>query len=402
MPGAGQDASPRQRSRPRLVLAVTHPMTARYLLRGQADCLRREGFEVWILSGPGHDIEAFKDEDPTPVVTLPLRREISPVADLAALFAFVRVLRRLRPDLINAGTPKAGMLGMLAAWIARVPLRVYTLRGLRLETTTGIRRALLRWANKTAASLAHRVVCVSPSLRRRVVELGIARPDKAIVLGHGSSNGVDLERFAPRSECPERAAALRAELGIAPRAPVIGFVGRFTRDKGIADLAAAFLDSIAGRFPECRLLLLGDYEAGDPLPPAVHRRLEADPRVIAPGFVTDSAPYYAVMDVLAFPSYREGLPNAPLEAAACEVPTAGYAAVGTIDAVDDGVTGKLVPVGDVAALTEALAGYLADEERRRRHGAAARARAAARFDRELVWTGWTAEYRRLLAGGANG
>jgi glycosyltransferase involved in cell wall biosynthesis len=373
-------------------------MTARYLLRGQVDFLCRQGLDAWVVTSPGIDLTEFERHESVPVVQVPMRRRLDPLADLLALVRFTRALRRLRPDLVNASTPKAGLLGMLAAWLARVPVRVYTLRGLPMETAAGAKRTALLWAEKMAAALAHRVVCVGPSLRRRCLELGITSPEKMTVVANGSSNGVDMTRFGPTPERREEAELLRRRLGIPADATVIGCVGRFTRDKGLDDLTAAFLDVVAAQRSDTRLLLVGDFEGDDPVAPATRHRLEAEPRVSITGWVPDSAPYYAVMDLLAFPSYREGFPNAPLEAAASELPTIGYRAVGTVDAVEDGVTGALVPTGDRQALARALSRYLEDGELRRRHGAAARDRAERLFRREVVWQGWAEQYRHLLAG----
>lgn len=391
--GSGSNTEPR---RARLVLCVTHPMTARYLLRGQASYLRQQGFEVTVVASPGADLERFREREAVATVAVPMDRRVRPLRDLLSLLRLARALRRLRPDLVSAGTPKAGVLGVLAAWLTRVPVRVYTLRGLPLETTTGVKRAVLRWVQKAAAAAAHRVVCVSHSLRRRCLEIGICGADKAIVVAHGSSTGVDLERFRRTPARHREAVALRRQLGIAADAPVVGCVGRFTRDKGIDDLAEAFLGDVLAAEPDAHLLLVGDFESDDPVAPETRRGLASHPQVTVTGWVTDSAPYYTVMDLLALPSYREGFPNAPLEAAAAGLPTVGYRAVGTVDAVDDHLTGTLVPLGDRRALGGAVVAYLADVELRRSHGDAARDRAERLFRREIVWRAWAGLYRRLL------
>ncbi len=390
---------------PRLLLVATDSLTAWALMSGQPAFFRERGWEVFVAASPSARLEEVGRREGVEVVPVPIAREIRPLSDLASLFRLLRAVRRLAPDIVSAGTPKAALLGLAAARLAGVPVRVHTLRGLRLETAAGLKRRLLAAAERATARCATHIVCVSPSLRRRYLDLGLADPDRTTVLGHGSSNGVDLERFSPASAGDDRGGGserLRAELGLAAGAPVVGFVGRLTRDKGIADLADAFFDEILVRFPRARLLLVGDFEAGDPVSAATRRRLAGDGRVARPGFVEDPAPYYRLMDVLALPSYREGFPNTPLEAAASGVPVVGYAVTGTVDAIEDGVTGALVPAGDRRALAGALCAYLEDPERRRRHGLAARRRVEQYFDRRSVWEAWSREYERLLAAAGGG
>jgi len=375
---------------PRLVLALTDPYSA-LLLRGQIAYLTRRGFDVHLVTGPGELGTARAIDEGATHHTVAIARDIALTQDRHAVVTLTRLLRRLAPDLIDGSTPKAGLLSMIAATAARVPMRVHTLRGLRVETARGLRRGVLWAGHRVTCGLAHRVICVGPSLRARAIELGVVAADKAIVLGPGSSNGVDLDRFE-RTRHRTAGAALRRELGIPVGAPVVAFVGRLTADKGLAELAAAWPGVGRG----AHLLVVGPDDATDPIAPATRAALLADPSVHLLGDRLEVAPIYAAAELLVLPSRREGLANVLLEAGAMELPTIATDIPGCVDVIVPGVTGTLVGVGDVAALTRAMIGYLDDDARRARHGAAARLRVARDFRMTDVWARVADAYEELL------
>ncbi|MGB3632519.1 MAG: glycosyltransferase family 4 protein [Rubrobacteraceae bacterium] len=384
--------STRDRDPALVVYITTVPLSALTLLRGQLGYLREHGFDVVVVSSPGEELSTLAELEGVRVFSVSMRRDISPVRDLISLFRLFRLLCRLQPTVVNASTPKASLLGTLAAWMARVPVRIYTLRGLRLETVTGLKKQVLRLAERATAAAATHVVCVSEGLRRVCVDLGLAPESKTLVLGAGSSNGVDAERFSPPGDGTERSLKLRGELGIPEDAPVIGFVGRLARDKGVPELFDAF-QTLSECFPKTRLILLGRHEDEDPIPPSYRRRLGSHPRVALVGFALDTAPFFHLMDLLALPSYREGFPNVVLEAAVAGVPTVGFRSTGVTDAVVDGQTGLLVSPGDGDALAKACTRLLENEAHRTELGAAARQRALKDFSSERIWEKWSQLYR---------
>jgi len=365
------------------------------LMRGQLAFLRDAGFDVFVATSPGEELDAVTRAEKVESFAIPIAREVSPLRDLKSLVGLYRVMRHLRPSITNVGTPKAGLLGGLAAWLSGVPCRVYTLRGLRCETAVGLKRPILLLSEYVACKTAHCVICVSESLRQKAVELRVVDPERIKVLASGSSNGVEASRFAPTADRFRQAAELRRGLGIPGGAPVVGFVGRFTRDKGLPELFFA-CEQLRRTIPDLKLLLVGDFEPGDPLPPKTRHAIESASHVIRPGFIGDAAPYYHLMDILALPTHREGFPNAVLEAHAAAKPVVAARATGALDAVIDGVTGILVPVNDADALAQALGLLLRNKELAAVMGAAGHERVRREFQQERIWKALVQEYSQLL------
>ena len=385
-------------NRPRLVIAVNSSIALGFL-QGQPEYFQSSGFDVTVICPEKRsgEWEVARPEN-VRVLQVPMEREIAPLKDLRAAWRLWDIFRALRPAVTNVGTPKAGLLGGFAAWLTRVPCRFYTLHGLRFETTTGLRRKLLILAERLACRFAHRVVCVSHSVKRKALAHGLVDREKAVVFGAGSCNGVDVSRFAPTPERIQRAAELRCAFGIPADAPVAMFVGRLTRDKGICELLQAFL-RIEDRFPQLRLLLVGSFEDGDLLPEHIRKRLESHQRVILAGPVKDTAPYYAIADVLVLPSHREGLPTVILEGHAAGKPVIGASATGILDLLADGETGLLFPVGDVSALAEAIGRIIEDKALARKLALAGHEQVKRNFRQELIWSALRREYLRVLQGG---
>jgi glycosyltransferase involved in cell wall biosynthesis len=386
---SGEAAAPRTK-----VLYLLTDEISSVLVRGQLAHLIDAGFDVTVAarrSSPGEPPEPDKWDAGVTVEHLPFVREPSPIADLRALWETIRLVRRLQPAIVNASTPKAGLLGMLAAWLCRVPVRVYVVRGFRFETATGWRRRLFRSLEWVAIHCANHVVFNSRSL------LGVGEHESLItsgrgeVIGGGSGNGIDVSRFAD-DVLPSRQEA-RQRFGLPAEATVVGFVGRFTRDKGIADLTQVFTSALRQR-PDVWLLLVGQFEEGDPLPPAVRATIEHEERIVTVPWLEHPGVAYRAMDLLAFPSYREGLPNVPLEAQLCGVPVVGYAATGTVDAVAPG--SALVTVGDVDALTREIVAQVDAGIGRSSSERQEATWVVENFDRNRLWAGLVDRYHAWL------
>lgn len=374
---------------------ATVPFFVLHHLGSQIAATVGAGHEVHVVTSPGPGAERVAALPGVAFHPIAIPRPIAPLRDLVALAGLYRYFSRQRFAIMHSATPKAGLLCAVAAWLARVPVRLHTFTG----QAWAERRGPVRWigiaADRLIVRLNTRCYADSPSQRDFLLGLGIGSRQKLKVLGHGSLAGVELHRFR-REALAAAAAELRERLGMPAGARVIAFVGRVHRDKGIAELVTAFR-RLAERFPKIWLVLVGPFETeGAPLPAEVEHDLGHHPRIRAVGY--DPAPevYLAMAELLCLPSYREGFANVVVEAGAMGVPTVGSRIVGLVDSVAEGETGMLVPVKDAAALQAALTRLLEDDALRRRLGQAAQARAEACFDSRKVNQALLEEYRALL------
>jgi len=378
---------------PRLVHVTTVPESLGFI-SDQISHLVELGWDVHLVTSPGPRLTWYSDHLNVTVHGIEMPRSITPFRDISSTTHLTRLLRSLRPEIVHAHTPKGGLLGMIGATAARVPVRIYHMRGLPYVTALGAKRAMLEATERTSCGLSTQVFCQSESLRAQALAARLCAPSKIEVI-LGGSNGVDAEgRFHPRAGLEHRT-QLRAELGIPESALVVGFVGRLVRDKGICELAEAWRQ-LARRHPTAHLLLVGPFEERDPVPEEVRRELEQMPRVHIIGYTDDVQRWYGVMDVFTLPSHREGFPNAPLEASAMELPIVATRIPGCVDAVEEGETGLLVAPGSNSELATALDALLSDPTRARRLGQAGRARVLESFQRKAVTHAIARRYRQLL------
>ncbi len=382
-----------------IVRHVVHVLTvpdSLVFLDGQVAFMREHGWRLSVITSPGEALEAFGKRHDVPVYAIAMPRRMSPLQDARSLADLARLIARLRPDLVHSHTPKGGLLGTIAATIARVQARIYHMRGLPMMTMHGTQRHIMTATERTSCGLATRVLANSHSLRQFAIEQRLCRPSKIQVLGSGSGNGVDSSgRFDPSRIGDEDRRAFRRRLGIPDAAPVLGYLGRLVRDKGVAELALAW-QAVRETQADAHLVIGGVFEERDALSPRTREALESDPRIHLMGFVTDTPIFYRAIDVLVLPTYREGFPNVLLEASAMRVPIVATRVTGCVDAVVDGETGTLVPPRDSVSLASAIARYLESPELRREHGDAGRDRIDREFRRDRLWHALLGVYDELV------
>lgn len=372
---------------------ATVDLSLRFLLLNQLRDLQEAGYSITGISSTGQNVPALQDQG-IRHLTVPMTRSVTPVTDLLALWQLYRVMRRERFTIVHCHTPKAELLGQLAAQLAGVPVVVDTFRGIYENADIGrFRRWLFVMMARLAASCADLVFCQSRETMDAAVRTRICRPDHVALLG----NGIDIRRFDRTTLSERDLLTARNELGLAGTQPVVGFVGRLVREKGILDLFGA-MRLVREQLPNAQLLVVGpsDNEKSDAIAPEVARDFGVSRGCVFTGLRTDLPTLYALMDVFVLPSHRESFPRALMEASAMGVPCVTTDIPGCREVVEHGRNGLLTPEGDVRELAGAILTLLTDEDVARRMAHAGRQMAIESFDEDRVFEIVKATYARLL------
>jgi glycosyltransferase involved in cell wall biosynthesis len=373
-----------------LVFVVTTPFAANAFLRTHLLALAKT-HEVTLCANTTAYPLVDDVANAVQVRHVDIARKISLWLDMRALFQLLRCFREIRPATVHSLTPKAGLLAMLAGWLARVPRRFHTFTGQVWATKTGLGKSLLKGIDHLIVRCASQVFADSFSQCRFLEEEGVVRSGGITVLGRGSVSGVDLARFRPD---PVARAFLRAETGVADTVPVFLFVGRLVPDKGIFDLVDAFI-MLNSRYGQWELWMVGPDEEGLQATLQIKaERLGARIRWFGPTLLPER--YMAAADVLVLPSYREGFGSVVIEAAACGIPTVAYRIDGVVDAIVENHTGRFVDTGNVEELAQTMECLGSDPETSRHLGEAAYRRAVEEFSSSTISAAWLVFYRSVL------
>ncbi|MCH5328454.1 MAG: glycosyltransferase family 4 protein [Coprobacter sp.] len=377
----------------KIIRTSTVPLSLNLFCRGLL-CELSQEYEVVALSSPRPELDEIAVREGVRTIAVPMRREIAPLRDLAALFRLVRTFRRERPQLVHSITPKAGLLSMLAARIAGVPVRTHTFTGLLFPTATGFRRRLLMLTDRLTCRCATHIIAEGEGVRNDLLQHRITRKTVQ-VLGYGSIRGIDPEEYDHTPEVDGKAKEIQETLHPEKHTFTFIFVGRQVHDKGISELTEAFGQLTAEGY-DLRLLLVGDEEPTDPLSPETRQHIARNGNIIPTGWQDDVRPLYAAADALVFPSYREGFPNAVLEAGAMSLPSIVTDINGSREIVVDGETGIIVPPRNAGALYRAMKEMIAAPDRARRMGENARRRVIGRYSQQFVRNQLKKFYRSVL------
>ncbi len=426
----------------KLIRITTVPISLDYLLKGQLKFLNQH-FEVVAVSGEDEHLLEVAEREQVRTIPLTIQRAIRPFYDLVALWKLYRLFKKERPQIVHSITPKAGLLSMLAAKMAGVPIRMHTFTGLIFPARTGVMQRLLIKMDQLLCWAATHIYPEGNGVKNDLFHYGITSKPLQ-VLAKGNVNGIDLDYFSQSQVTNAQKELVQQQSGIAPNDFVFIFVGRLVGDKGINELVEAFeglgireqglgtreqglgtreqglgtrdegldeslelaitsevslLPDFSCSFSRIKLLLVGPFESElDPLRSETLNAIATNPNIISVGFQADVRSYFAISDCLVFPSYREGFPNVVLQAGAMGLPSIVTNINGCNEIIEEGINGLIIPPKEIMALQNAMISLLEDKNVYKNLKNNARQMITSRYEQKLVWEALLEEYRRLLEG----
>lgn len=381
---------------PKLIRITTAPLSLKYLLRNQMRFMKQHGFDVIMVSSDGPEKEDVIKHEGCRHQEIAMTRKITPLADLRSLWSLYRFFKKEKPDIVHSHTPKAGLLAMLAARMAGIKIRVHTIAGLRFMTATGITRKVLVAMEKLTMGSATDVWPNSFSLRDYIVHNKLARPSHLEVIGMGSSNGIDLQRFCPDALKAEEIEKVKRQIQYDEQYIYLLTVGRIVHDKGIDELVKAF-DAVYKKDNRLRLMLVGAFEEElDPVTPESKALIQSHPAIIHAGW-SDGVEYFMrVANILVHPSHREGFPNVLLQAGAMGCPIVCSRIEGNIDIVEHEKTGLIFEMSDAAQLQQRIEQALDDPDQMRQYAQQLQQKVIVHFSQPAVHNYILEKYNQLL------
>ena len=384
----------------KLIRITTVPLSLKVLLKGQLRFMASNGFDVKGVSSEGEELKEVHENEGIAVEAITMSRKITPFQDLKSLWEMWNFLRKEKPQIVHTHTPKAGIIGMLAARLAGVPHRLHTVAGLPLMEATGTKRKILNFVEKLTYSSATMVYPNSKGLYDFILQNNFTQSNKLKIIANGSSNGIDTVFFSPDQVTEIERVTLREKLNIQPDNFVFVFVGRIVSDKGINELIKAFSELQAAGNNEpvgIKLLLVGGLENDlDPLNPETLAEINQNKDIISVGFQQDVRSFFAIADALVFPSYREGFPNVVMQAGAMGLPSIVSDINGCNEIIIEGENGLIIPSKNVEKLKEKMLTLAKDKNLYTKLKGNSRRMIENRYEQSVVWNALLEEYEGLL------
>lgn len=384
----------KKHTKKKLVRMTTVPESLGKLLEGQLKFMSSY-YEVIGVSSNKEVLKKVGNREGVSVFSLELTRKITPIKDLIAVYQLYKFLKKESPFIIHTHTPKAGIVGMLSSYLAKVPNRIHTVAGLPLVEKRGFKRKVLNFVEVLTYFFATQVYPNSKGLQDFILKEKFTFKGKLKIIGNGSSNGIDLNFFKPDLITEEEKNKLKIELKIDDEDFVFIFVGRLVGDKGINELVKAFV-KLSKKNKNVKLLLVGPFEEDlDPLSQETKTVINNEEEIISVGFQKDVRKYFAISDTLVFPSYREGFPNVVMQAGAMKIPSIVSDINGCNEIIAKGVNGDIIEVKSESAIFEKMCFYLENKGVVAEKGQRSRKIIKDNYDRKLIWETLLKEYKEL-------
>ena len=377
----------------KLIRITTVPISLDKLLGKQLTFVNHF-FDVTAISSKEKELKKVAAKYGVKHHYIEMTRTISPLKDISAVWALYRFLRIEKPDIVHSHTPKAGIVGMTAAWLAGVPFRLHTVAGLPLMETSGFKRRLLNFVEKQTYRFATKVYPNSFGLQKIILDENFCALEKLKVIAQGSTNGIDTSFFSTDQISENAKNDLRSKLGINSDDFVYIFVGRLVGDKGLNELINAF-KSI--NLSKMKLLLVGNFEYDlDPLHSISLKEINENKNIISVVFKEDVRPYFGISDALVFPSYREGFPNVVLQAGSMGLPSIVSDINGCNEIIINEQNGLIIPAKNTELLAVAMYKLIENSSLRTKLQNSARAVITKNYEQRFVWDAILAEYKMLI------
>lgn len=376
----------------KIIRTATVAITLNDLLKGQLAYLN-QSHEIIAVSGEDHHLQAVREREGVRTISVPMQRAIRPFQDVVSLYRLYRVFKKEKPAIVHSVSPKAGLLSMVAAYFAGVPIRIHLFTGLIFPTKTGLSQLLLLQMDRLLCAFATHVYPEGNGVRLDLIRYGVTQKPLHLI-ANGNITGVDTNYFTIPTQTEQE--AIRKSLEINPSDYVFLYVGRLVGDKGINELISAFTAPEL-QSKNAKLLIVGYLESKlDPLKTETIRAIETNENIIFVGFQADVRPYYAAADCLVLPSYREGFPNVLLQGGAMGLPSIVTDVNGSNEIIQEGKNGTIVPVKQVQALEQAMHAFLEKGKTSAKLKQEIRKHIHSKYRQDLVWNAINKEYNRVL------
>ncbi|MCB0709086.1 MAG: glycosyltransferase family 4 protein [Chitinophagaceae bacterium] len=383
-------------SNKKLIRITTVPMALRYLLPGQMSFMASQGFDVLMISADGKELADVIEKEKCRHIIVPMTRKITPWQDVKCLWQLIKIFKKEKPGIVHTHTPKAGLLGMMAARICGVKNRIHTVAGLPLMVEKGNKYRLLKFIEKITYKMATHVWPNSASLKQFITDHKLCNPVKLSMIGKGSTNGVNINRFNQKNFDVKILESIKTEINYSTENKYLLCIGRLVVDKGITELVNVFTQ-LQKDNADLILILTGEFENElDPLPKSTLQEIRFNPSIIHINWTNYVEYYMYLSNIFIFPSHREGFPNVLLQAGAMQLPVICSRIAGNVDIVTDNKTGLIFDCGNEQQLLQQIKFALEQPIQMQRLAKQLQTEVKENYTQEVIWQKILEAYKNLV------